>query len=201
MTNREWVIRHCCMSLLGSLINHVSSHDQQLVSDTALILCQTVSSIMFHLVANRQWVMLLYFFVRQSHWSWVIPWPTVCEWHCCISFKLPGSLINHPSSHDQQPVSDTALFLYQEISSVMFHPLTNSLWVTLLSLCISLPGSLITHDSSPEQQYVSDTVFLGQAVSAIVFHHMTNSLWVPLFYLFARQSHQSCFILWPTVSV
>ena len=95
-TGCEW---HCFISLPGSLINHVSSHDQQPVSDTALFLCQAVSSIMFHSMTNSLWVTLLYFLARQSHQSCFIPWPTVCEWHCFIS--LPGSLINHFSPHDQ----------------------------------------------------------------------------------------------------
>ena len=154
--------------MLGSLINHISSHDQQQVSDTglllclipclipwiasewcsALFLCQAVSSAMSHHMTNRWWVMLLYFFARQSHqsclipwptaseWLWyylisfarqshqscLIPWTTASEWHCFIS--LLGSLINHFSSHDQQFVSDTALFPCQAVSSIMPHPMT-----------------------------------------------------------------------------
>ena len=101
-TESEW---HCFISLPGSLINHVSSHDQQYVSDTALFLCQAVLSIMSCPMTNRQWVTQLYFFARQSHiMSHPMTQPTVCEWHCFIS--LPGGLINHVSSHDQQQVSD-----------------------------------------------------------------------------------------------
>ena len=213
-TGCEW---HCFTSLPGCFINHVSSHDLQPVSDTALFLCQAVSSIMFH---NSMWVTLLYFFARQSHQSYFIPWPTECEWHCFIS--LTGSLINHVSSHDQQYVSVTALFLCQTVSSIMFHPMTNREWVTLLYFfprqlhqscfipwptgsewhCfISLPGCLINHVSSHDQQGVSNNAwFLYQAVSSIMFHPMTNSMWVTLLYFFARQSHQSCFIPWPTGS-
>ena len=91
--------------------HHVlASHDEQHVSDNALFLCHAVrvSSIMSHPMTNRKWVTLLYFFTRQSHQSCLIPWPTESEWHCFIS--LPGSLINHVSSHDQQNVSDTAFF-------------------------------------------------------------------------------------------
>ena len=136
-TGSEW---HCIVSLPGSnLINHVASYDQQIVSDTAsflcqgachlshqsclipwptggewhcLFLCHAVSWIMSHPMTNREWVTLLYFFARQSHQSCLISWPTVCEWHQCF-ISLPGSLINHVSSHDQQDVSDTALFLCQ----------------------------------------------------------------------------------------
>ena len=152
----EW----CCFipSLPGSVINHVSSHHQQLVSDTTLFLCQAVSSIISHPMTNREWV------TQASHWSCLIPSPTGSEWHCFIS--LPGSLINHVSSHNQQLVSDIALFLCQTVSSIMFHPMANSKWVTLLYFfarqshqsclipsptgcewhCfISLPGSLSNH--------------------------------------------------------
>ena len=216
-TESEW---HCFIALPGTLTNHVSSHDEQPVSDTALFLCQAVtSSIMFHPMTNSQWVTLLYLFSRQSHQSWFITWLTESEWHCIIC--LPGSLINHVSSHGQQFVSDTALFVCQAVSSIMFHPMTNRQWVTLLyvfarqshqscfipwpTVCewhcfISLPGALINHASSHDQQDVSDTgVFVCQAVSSIMFHPMTNRQWVILLYLFARCSHQSCFLPWPIV--
>ena len=143
-------------------------------------------------MTNSMWVTLLYFFDRQSHQSCFIPWPTGSEWHCFIS--LPGSLINHVSSHGQQAVSDTALFLCQAVSSIMFHQNvghtallfarqshqscfipwpTESEWLCFMSLS----GSLINHVSPYNQQGVSD---------------------MP--YFFARQSHQSCFIPWPTES-
>ena len=187
-TGSEW---HYFIFLPGSPINCVSSHDQQHVSDTGLCLCQTLSSVIFHPMTNRMWVTLLYFFARQSHQSCFIPWPTGCEWHCFIS--LPG---NHVSSHDQQYVSNTALFLCQALTSIMFHWPTGSEW----HCCSSLPGTLINHVSSHDQQLVSDTaLYLCQALSSIMFHPITNSLWVTmLLYFFARQSHQSCFIPWPT---
>ena len=163
-TGSEW---HCFISLPGSLINYDSFHDQQYVSDTALFLCQAVSSIMTHPMTNREWVTLLYFFARQSHQSWLIPWPTVCEWHCCIS--LQGSLINHVSSHDQKDVSDTALHLCQAVSSIMSHPMTNREWATVLFLSQAVK-------SSHCQQSVSDfALFLSQAVSPIMPHPMTSS--------------------------
>ena len=185
-TGCEW---HCCIPLPYSLINHVSSHDQQGVSDTALFLCQTVSSIMFHPMANSKWVTLLYFFARQSHQSCLIPSPTGCELHCFS--PLPGSLINHVSSHHKQLVSDIAWFLYEMVSSIISHPMTNRMWVTLLysfarqshlsclipspTACkwpwhcfISLPDSFINHVSSHDQQDVSDTaLFLCQPGSLI----------------------------------
>ena len=110
MTNRQWVTQpyfcaqkfdqshliswppesglHWFISLPGSLIGYVwwlLSHDQQYVSDkAALFICQAVSSIMSHPMTNSEWVTLWYLFARH--------------------------LINPVSSHDQQDVSETALF-------------------------------------------------------------------------------------------
>ena len=93
MTKRQWVT-HCFISLPVSLINHVSSHDQQRVS---LCLCQAVSSIMSHPMTNRKWVTLLYFFARQSHQSCLIPWPTGSELYCFISLcQAVSSIMSHP---------------------------------------------------------------------------------------------------------
>ena len=154
LTVGEW-----CGSVFlpGNLINHVSSHDPQGVSDTAFVLCQVVSSML--IPTNRQWVAVtpLYFFARQSHESCFtvqLEWPTGCEWDCFIS--LPGSLMNHVSFHNQQGVSN-----------------------------ISLPGSLVNHLLSHNQQIVSDTtLFLCQAVLSIMPHPTTNREWVTLLYLF-----------------
>ena len=141
----------------NSLINHASSHDQQGVSNTALFLCQAVSSTMPHPMSNREWVTLLYLGIaRQSHQSCLIPWPTASKWHHFIS--LPGSLISHASSHDQQGVSDITLFLCQAVSN---------------------------HVSSCEQQTVS-ALFLCQAVSSVLSHPMTNRQWVTLLFFFAH---------------
>ena len=124
---------------------------------------------------NREWVILvLYFFARHSHQSCLILWPTDGKWHCFISFR-PGSFINHVSSP------------------------TVCKWQGF----ISLPGSLINYVSSHDQQLVGDTaLYLCQAVTSLMSHPMTNRVWVtlPVLYLFARQSHQSCLIPWPTES-
>ena len=165
MTNRVWVMLPYFIH-----INHVSSHDQQQVSDTAS-LCQAASSIIFFPISDREWVRLLDFFARQAHpISCLIKWPTASasEWYCC--FSLPGSIIDHHvSSHDQQEVSaNTALFLWSfgrptHWSLIRSHTMKNSKWVTAL--------------------------FLGQAVSSIMSPHMTSSLWVTLPYeFFVRHS-------------
>ena len=108
-TESEW---HCFISLPGSLmimshptwsiesewhcglglINHLSSHDKQEVRDTALFLCQAVSSTISHPMANRKWVTMLYFFARQSNQSCLIPQTTASEWHCFFLFQL----LHHP---------------------------------------------------------------------------------------------------------
>ena len=127
MTNRMWVTLLCFFARQSHWLS-VSFHDQQSVSDkTALVLFQVDSWIMSHPMTNSMWVTLLYLkFARQSHQSCFIPWPIVGEWHCFIT------IINCVWSHNQQEVSDTALFLYQSVSSIMSHPMTNSEWVTLL---------------------------------------------------------------------
>ena len=148
-SNREWAVT------LVSVISSVSSNDEQDVSDTALFPCQAVSSIMslpWPIVG--EWLSLLYFSGRQSHQLCFISWPTGSEWQCFIS--LPGSLINHVSSHDKQAVSDTALFHCQAVSSIISHPMTNRQWVNITTLC------------------------LWQAISSIMFHPMTNRQWVML---------------------
>ena len=74
---------HCFISLLGTLINHVSSHDLQLVSDTALFLCQTLSSIMSCPMTNREWVTLLYLLQSGSSINHVsISLPITCPTDC-----------------------------------------------------------------------------------------------------------------------
>ena len=65
-------------------------------------------------------------------------------------------------------------FFARQLSSIVSHLMTNSLWVTLH--LFSLLGSLINHP-------------------------MTNRVWVIIhFFLLARQSHQPCLILWLTGS-
>ena len=192
-TGSEW---HCdyFISLPDSLINHVSSHDQQLVSGTALFPCQAVSSIMSHPMTNRKWVTLLYFLARESHQSCLITWPTVCEWHFFIS--LQGSLINHVSSHDQQDVSDTATFRCQVVSSIMSH----REWVTLLYFYASQSHQLCLIPWPTASELHCFISLPGSLISCVtcVSHLMTNRRWVTA--LFARQSHQSCLIPWPTAS-
>ena len=150
---------------------HVSSHDQQGVSDTALFVCHAVSSTMSRPMTNRQWVTQL---AKESYQSCLIPWPTGCEWHTLLySFAR--------QSHQ---------------SCLTFWP-TGSVW----HCCIPLAGSLMNHVSFSDQQGVSDTaVFHWQAVSWIISHPLTNGEWVILLYLFQYQKpHQSCLIPLPTV--
>ena len=156
----EW---HCFISLPGTLTS-IMFHP---MTNSKWVTLLYFLPGMFHPMNNSMWVTLLYFFTVKPYWSCFIQWPTVCEWHCFISF--PGSLTNHVSSHNQQYVSDTALFICQTVSLIVFHPMTNRMWVTLL---ISLPGSL----------------------TSIMFHPMTSSMWVTLLYFFSRKSHWSCFI-------
>ena len=98
---------------------------------------------MSHPMTNSMWVTLLYCSLInlasshdqqgvsdtalwQSHQSCLIPWPTACEWYCLIA-----------------------------VSSLMSHPITNSLWVTLLD-----SDARQSHQCSfcDQQGAVSDTV-------------------------------------------
>ena len=80
-------------------------------ADSALFLCHTVSSIMFHPMTIRQWVTLLYFIASQSYQSCLTPWPTECEWHCFISLPTTSDTI----IHDHQIVS------LMKLSSKQYH--------------------------------------------------------------------------------
>ena len=127
--------------------HHFSSPDQQWVRGSAQIIQRNLNLIMCHSMTTRQWVRQLYICARKSHQSYLIPWPTASEWHWFIALphpmshpmtnskwvtlcfiSLPGSLISHVSSpwHNQQMVSDAALFLCQAVSSIMSHSMTNS---------------------------------------------------------------------------
>ena len=169
MTNRLWATLLNC--LLGCLIMHVSSHDQQKVNNTTLFLCHAISSILSHPITNRLWVTQLYLFAIQSHQSCLIPWPTGSESHCFMS--LPSILIIHVSSHDLQEVGDIATYIsLQAVSSTGMSHLwpSGSEWHCF----ISLAGSLINHVSPLDQQGVSDTaVLLWQVVLSIMSHPMT----------------------------
>ena len=155
MTNSMWV--HWFISLTGSVFNHISSHDQleQDVSDTTC-------------------------FVRQSHQSCLIPWPTESKWPYFIS--LLGCPINHVS----------LVTIEQRVSDIM-------------TGFISLPGSLgiLNHVSSCDQQVVRwHYSILWQIVSSIIhIPQSTGCVWHFFISFWVRKSHQSCLILeWPTES-
>ena len=183
MTNREWVT-------LLYLINDVSPHDQQTVSDTALF---PVSSIVSYPMTNREWVALLYLINYGSPHDQQAVSDTA--WFLVLSIKV--------SSYDQQAVSDTALFL---VSSIMSHPMINRKWVTLLYFqscgvnCVSSPdqqgltvsGTVLLPLSHQlcfiPWQAVSDTALFR--VSSIVSHPgMTNRMWAILLDFSSIMSH------------
>ena len=141
----------------ASQSHHISSHDQQQVSDTPSCFLQG-NLTTFHPMTNSKWVTLPPFFF-QAISSHFIPWPTASEWH---SILCSARQSHHISSHDQQQVSDTPSFFLQG-NLITFHPMTNSLWVTLPS-------------------------FFCKAISSH-FIPMTNRMWVTLPPFSARQSH------------
>ena len=125
MANRKWVaLLYVFARQSHDLTNHVSSHDQQGVSDTTLFLCQPVSSFMSHAMANREWVTLLYFFPRQSHQlPLTVPWPTGSEWYCFILCQAVSSIIWPTGSEQHHFIS---------LQGSLINPITNRLWARLL---------------------------------------------------------------------
>ena len=168
------------------------SNDLQQVSDTALCLCQAVSSIISYLLTNSKWVGL---FLCQVVWSIMSHPMTNSEWVTLLFFFARLNLINYVSSHAQQEVGGTALFLCQAVSSIVSLHMTNRGWVTLLSFLT-------------RQSHQSHLMTIGSEWYSFIFtkqpHQlcliMTNSWSVTQLYFFARQSHQLCLIPWPPES-
>ena len=179
--------------------HHISSHDQQRVSDTPSFFLQN-NLITLHPMTNSKWVTLLTFLRKfhdisshdNSKWvtlppffckaisSHFIPWPTGCEWH---SLLFSARQSHHISSHDQQFVSDTPSFVLQG-NLITFHPMTNSKWVTLPTFLRKFQDI-----SSHDQQEVSDTPsFFCKAISLHFISWPTVCEWHSLL-CSARQSH------------
>ena len=178
---------------LCQAVLYVSSHNWQYVSVTTLFLCQAASSIMFLPMTNSMWVTKFNVFLCQavpptmSHPMTNRMWVTLLHF---FAWQFHQSCLI-----DQQNVSDTALFLC--LVTIMSYPITNSLWVTPLFLCQAASSIMSHHMTNLNSKSVM--MLHCQAVSSIMSHSMTNSMWVALPYFFARQSHYSCLITWPTV--
>ena len=106
---------------------------------------------------------------------------------------LQVSLINH---YDQQMVSDTPLFISWEVSSIMSHHMTNSMWVRLLHFLARVSLVMAHPMPTTESVWHCFTSLPGSLINISL--PMTNRMWVTLFCFFARQSHQSCLMSWPT---
>ena len=127
-STQMWVTLLYC----GSLINHASSHDQQYVSDTALLWSH--QSCLIPWPTECEW----HCFKLQSHQSCLILWPTVCEWHCFIAVS---SIMSHPLTNREWVTLTALLQSHQSclipwptvcewhcfiaVSSIMSHPMTN----------------------------------------------------------------------------
>ena len=194
MTNSMRVTMHLFFLTIQS--HCISSPDQQLVSDTAFVFLDHPVSL--HL----------------------IPWPTVCEWHCIWFFFL--TIQSHCiSSHDQQGVSDTVfVFLDHPVSLwhfipwptvcewhcicfsllssliVAFHPMTNREWVTLHLFFLITQSHCI---SSHNQKVVSHTTFYVLPCFTIAFHPMANRVWVYTAF-YSSSCSLIAFYSWPTAS-
>ena len=152
MTNRMWVtlLDFCARQ------NHVSSHDQQVVSD-CFIFCWAMSSIMS--MTNRWWVTALqYVFARHFN----IPWPTDCK-----SYKVSTMQFWHLSSCDQQSVSDI-----QPNLTVTSLNMTNRLWVAR-HLCFIIKCHLIYHPMITNSKFVMQLL-----MNHITFYCISYRKWV-----------------------
>ena len=129
MTNSRWMI---LIFILAIRSHHISSHDQQHVSDIDIYFAMQPHYIPSH---DQQDVSDTVIYVYHAISSHVIQWPTVCEQHCDLF--LPCSLIHHPmtnsmwvtltfisamqshhiSSHGQQLVGDTDIYFYHALQS------------------------------------------------------------------------------------
>ena len=105
MTNSKWVALFCVFA--GQL--HQSCLITCLtVGEYALLICQSQQSWLTSLWQQHVSDTALCFFQAVS--SILIPWQTASEWHCFIS--LPGSLLSHVPSHEQQDVSAPWLYVF-----------------------------------------------------------------------------------------
>ena len=98
LTACKW---HC--TLCERLSHHIFSYDQQLVSDIAHFVKDSL--ITYFPMTNSEWVTLQILWKAVS--SHLFLWPTVGEWHCTFCERQS----HHIFSYDQQEVSDMAHFV------------------------------------------------------------------------------------------
>ena len=125
MTNRMWVT----LSFMSTMLSHhMLSNDQQFVSNTVIYFCHAA--------------------------SYIIPWPTVCEWHWHL-FLPCNLIISHPMANS---LLVTLTFIStMHCSLITSHPMTNRMWV-MLRLISALNSHYI---SSHDPQDVSDIVIIS----------------------------------------
>ena len=80
----------------------------------------------------------------------------------------------------------------------MFHLMADSGWVTQHNSSTRSP--IMSWHPMTKRQWVTHCFISLPGSPSIFSHPMTNRKWVTLLYFFARQSHQSCLIPWPTES-
>ena len=204
MTNREWVTLHIVWKTVWSHLflwptgcewhctfcerrsDHIFSYDQQLVSDIAHVVKDSL--ITSFPMTNSKWVTL--HILWKKVWSHLFLWPTGSEWRCTLCERQS----DHIFSYDQQVVSDIAHFV--KGSLITSFPMTNSLWVTLHMLWKAVWSHLFLwptgcewhctfcerrsdHIFSYDQQPVSDIAHFVKG-SLITSFPMTNREWVTL---------------------
>ena len=142
MTHREWVALYFFFFTMQP--HCISFHGQQGVSGTGFVFFTMQS----HCISSHDQqvvsdtTFVFLYCVVSLHF---ILWPTGGEWQC-ICFSLPCSLM-------------------------IFHPMTNSLWVTVYLVLFTMQSH---RTSSYYQQAVSDSAFI------IFYHAVTiNTLYAP----------------------
>ncbi len=190
MTNSMWVTLLFFYYHAVSLITlHPMTNREWGILLFSLLPCSLIT---FHLIQQGVSDLALFFFTMHF-----IPWPTVCEWHGFYFYYHAVSLhfIPWPTACEWH------CFFSLPCSLIAFHPMTNSLWVTLFSFFTMQSHYISSHNqqavsdnvfffftmqshcisSHDQQQAVSDTASFSLQCSLITFHPMTNRKWVMLF--------------------
>ena len=208
--------------------HHISSYDQQKVSDIAhFVKCSIITSD-FPMTNRMQWATSLHI-LWKAVLSHLLLWPTACEWHCtfcksqshhlfscgqqrvCGIIKfMKGSLITSFTINRQ---CVTLYTLWKAVSSPLFIWPTECEWHHILWKSVSSPlflwptGSVwhytlcemqSHHIFYYDQQGVCDIMHFVKG-SLITSSHITNSEWVTVHILW--KSVSSPLFLWQTASV
>ena len=163
MAYRWWVI------VLHISFNRQSHPSTWIVCEWhhTVLFCQG-NLIMSHpITLNSMWVTPYCFFFAKVISSCLISWPTVCKWHCLVSFSMQS---HHVSSNDQQAVSNTAFYskFFQAVSLCLVSWPTASEWHPFFLL----PGSFIVSHPMTNRMW---GFFFFQGPHSLITSHPTKT--------------------------